>query len=114
MYEYKVMIDRWVDGDTVDVDIDLGFDVVLKKQRVRLHGINAPESRTRDKEEKKRGLAAKDWLANQFYTEANIELHSKGKGKFGRVLGEFYIDDININQLMVDEGHAVEYYGGKR
>ena len=55
MYEYKVMIDRWVDGDTVDVDIDLGFDVVLKKQRVRLHGINTPESRTRDLEEKKYG-----------------------------------------------------------
>ena len=56
MYEYKVIIDRWVDGDTVDVDIDLGFDVVLKKQRVRLHGIDAWESRTRDLEEKEKGL----------------------------------------------------------
>tara|TARA_A100001011_G_scaffold224374_1_gene232313 strand:- start:660 stop:1004 length:345 start_codon:yes stop_codon:yes gene_type:complete len=112
-YYYAVEVIRVVDGDTVDVQIDLGFNV-WHKCRVRMVGINAPESRTRDKEEKKRGLAAKDWLANQFYTEANIELHSKGKGKFGRVLGEFYIDDININQLMVDKGHAVEYYGGKR
>ena len=64
MYEYKVVIDRWVDGDTVDVDIDLGFDVVLKKQRVRLHGINAPESRTRDLEEKEKGLAAKEYCKN--------------------------------------------------
>ena len=57
MYEYKIKIDRWVDGDTVDVDIDLGFDIILKKQRVRLHGINAPESRTRDLEEKEKGFA---------------------------------------------------------
>ena len=59
MYEYKIIIDRWVDGDTVDVDIDLGFDVVLKKQRVRLYEIDTPESRTRDLEEKKFGLASK-------------------------------------------------------
>jgi micrococcal nuclease len=62
MYEYKITIDRWVDGDTVDVDIDLGFDIILKKQRVRLHGINAPESRTKDLEEKEKGLAAKEFL----------------------------------------------------
>ena len=112
-YYYKVEIIKVVDGDTVDVKIDLGFEV-WHKCRVRLVGSNAPESRTRDKEEKKRGLAAKDWLSNQFYTEEDIELQSHGKGKFGRVLGEFFINDININELMVEEGHAVEYDGGKR
>ena len=70
MYEYRVIIDRWVDGDTVDVDIDLGFGVWLKDQRVRLYGINAPESRTRDLEEKKLGLAAKDFCKN-FAKEGN-------------------------------------------
>ena len=91
----------------------MGFDV-WHKCRVRLMGINAPESRTRDKEEKARGLAAKDWLKNKFKTDEVIELQSHGKGKFGRILGEFFINGLNINQLMVDNGHAVEYYGGKR
>jgi len=96
-YYYAVEILRVVDGDTVDVRIDLGFDV-WHKCRVRLMGINAPESRTRDKED------AVD----------PIELKSHGKGKFGRILGEFFINGKNINQLMVDNGHAVEYFGGKR
>jgi micrococcal nuclease len=105
---------RVVDGDTVDVRIDLGFDV-WHKCRVRLMGINAPESRTRDKEEKVRGLAAKDWLIEQLSDEEYpCELQSHGKGKFGRILGEFFINEKNINQLMVDNGHAVEYFGGKR
>ena len=113
MYYYKVEILRIVDGDTVDVRMDLGFDV-WHKCRVRLMGINAPESRTRDKEEKARGLAAKDWLKDKFNSEEIITLQSHGKGKFGRILGEFFINGLNINQLMVDNGHAVEYYGGKR
>ena len=116
-FYYGVEILRVVDGDTVDVRIDLGFDV-WHKCRVRLMGINAPESRTRDKEEKERGLAAKDWLKEQFKNmesmDMKVELQSHGKGKFGRILGEFFINGKNINQLMVDNGHAVEYFGGKR
>ena len=113
-YYYAVEILRVVDGDTVDVRIDLGFDV-WHKCRVRLMGINAPESRTRDKEEKVRGLAAKEWLSKEFYDAVDpIEMQSHGKGKFGRILGEIFINGVNINKQMVEEGHAVEYYGGKR
>ena len=113
MYEYKITIDRWVDGDTVDVDIDLGFDVVLKKQRVRLHGINAPESRTRDLEEKARGIAAKIRL-EEHLESGQFTLQSMGVGKFGRCLGILYVNDVNINKTLITEGHAVEYHGGKR
>ena len=114
MYYYKIELLRVVDGDTVDVRIDLGFNV-WHKCRVRLMGINAPESRTRDKEEKKRGLAAKQWLINTLDSaQADIEMRSHGSGKYGRILGEIYINDININQLMVSEGHAIKYDGGKR
>jgi len=114
MYYYKVEILRVVDGDTVDVRMDLGFNV-WHKCRVRLVGINAPESRTRDKEEKKRGLAAKDWLINILESaQTDIEMQSHGVGKYGRVLGVLYINDVNINDLMVKEGHAKVYDGGKR
>ena len=113
-YYYAVDIVKIVDGDTVDVRIDLGFDV-LHKCSVRLMGMNAPESRTRDKEENVRGLAAKEWLTKEFYDAVDpIELQSHGKGKFGRILGEFFINGVNINQSMIDNGHAVEYFGGKR
>ena len=114
MYYYKVEILRVVDGDTVDVRMDLGFNV-WHKCRVRLVGINAPESRTRDLEEKARGLAAKDWLKDILDSaQSDIEMQSHGVGKYGRVLGELYINEVNINQLMVKEGHAKEYDGGKR
>ena len=114
MYYYKVEILRVVDGDTVDVRMDLGFNV-WHKCRVRLLGINAPESRTRDKEEKKRGLAAKSWLIDKLESaEDELEMKSYGVGKYGRVLGEIYINEVNINELMVKEGHAVKYDGGKR
>lgn len=121
MYEYKATIDRWVDGDTVDVDIDLGFDVVLSKQRVRLYGVNAPESRTRDLEEKARGLAAKAYVNEMAPVGSVITLVTKtydAKGKYGRILGEIVVElehgTYNINQMMINEGHAKEYYGGKR
>ena len=118
MYEYKVMIDRWVDGDTVDVDIDLGFDVVLKKQRVRLHGINAPESRTRDLEEKQYGLAAKarlkELLENGETLSLRTAIDKKARGKYGRILGTLYADGVNINDLLIEEGHAIEYFGGTK
>ena len=114
MYYYKVEILRVVDGDTVDVRMDLGFNV-WHKCRVRLMGINAPESRTRNLEEKARGLAAKDWLINILESaQSEIEMQSHGVGKYGRVLGELYINEVNINQLMVKEGHAELYDGGKR
>ena len=127
MYEYKIKsIDRVVDGDTVDVTIDLGFDI-LHKTRVRLYGLNAPESRTRDLEEKKKGLAAKkrlEELLGAVYSRSGEEqplvLKTKEKGKYGRYLGVVYrkrSDDpllFNINKQLITEGHAVEYFGGKR
>ena len=109
MYEYKCKVLRVVDGDTVDVRIDLGFNV-WHKCRVRLLGINAPESRTRDLEEKARGLAAKQWLIDKLEFKS-VEMQSHGTGKYGRVLGELFVEGVNINKLMVKEGHAVEYNG---
>jgi len=111
-YYYEVEVLRVVDGDTVDVRIDLGFNV-WHKCRVRMVGINAPESRTKDLEEKEKGLAAKEWLKERL-DGTSVELQSQGTGKYGRVLGEFYIDETNINQEMVEVGHAVAYDGGKR
>ena len=113
MYQYKVTVTKVVDGDTVDVDIDLGFAVVLKKQRVRLYEIDTPESRTRDLEEKKFGLASKEYLKNKLENATNIYLTYHVKGKFGRILGELFIDDIekSVNMQLVDNHHAVYYYG---
>jgi len=108
MYYYKVEVLRVVDGDTVDVRIDLGFNV-WHKCRVRLMGINGQESRTRDLEEKARGLAAKSFLVDTLELSDDIELQSHGTGKYGRVLGTFFNNGVDINQLMVKEGHAIEY-----
>ena len=122
MYEYKIKLDRVVDGDTVDAFIDLGFDVSIKK-RIRFMGINTPESRTRDLEEKARGLAAKDRVKQLLEGADVIQLESHGVGKYGRCLGELSIDVVDgkqgltlqsVNQLLIKEGHAVEYHGGKR
>ena len=117
MYTYKARLDRVVDGDTVDAYIDLGFDISVHK-RIRLAGIDSPESRTRDLEEKARGLASKDRLIDLLkYGEFTLE--SKEVGKYGRVLGVLLIGDvnnnfININNTLVEEGYAVEYWGGKK
>jgi micrococcal nuclease len=114
MYQYKVKVVKVIDGDTVDVDVDLGFSVVLAKQRVRLHGIDTPESRTRDKEEKVRGLLSKAFLLALCPIGSTIHLQSHGKGKFGRILGELYEvdDDVDsINKKMCDEAFAVPYFG---
>ena len=123
MYNYNAKLDRVVDGDTVDAIIDLGFDVYIKK-RIRLAGINAPESRTRNKVEKKLGLAAKERLIELMEGAANVfELESKELGKYGRVLGKLHINKLSgkdtltqvcVNDLLVKEGHAVKYDGGKR
>ena len=118
MFEYKASLVKVVDGDTIDVDLDLGFGVWLKKQRVRLYGINTPESWTRDLEEKKRGLAAKDRVIELIENceELSIKtiLNKKARGKYGRILADILADGINVNQTLVSEGHAVEYFGGKR
>ena len=113
MYEYRCKLVKVVDGDTVDVDIDLGFGVWLQNQRIRLYGIDAPESRTSDKVEKIYGLAAKDYLVK--WTNAGglkLRTFKDDKGKYGRILGQiWYGDEHNINQLLVDNHHAVAYYG---
>jgi len=121
MYEYMVTITKVVDGDTVDVDIDLGFGMVYKKQRVRLLGIDTPESRTRDLVEKLFGKASKAHLKT-ILEEGNISLISHDKGKFGRILGELFINDpenpqenrISVNQQLIDDHHAVEYTGANK
>ena len=113
MHEYKTKIRRIVDGDTVDVDIDLGFGMILSKQRIRLYGIDTPESRTRDKEEKFYGKLAAQFLKDQCKKGSCITLKTylDKKGKYGRILGEIIVDDVNINQLMVEQHMAVEYHG---
>ena len=113
MHEYKTKIRRIVDGDTVDVDIDLGFGMILSKQRIRLYGIDTPESRTRDKEEKFYGKLAAQFLKDQCKKGSCITLrtHLDKKGKYGRILGEIIVDGVNINQLMIAEHMAVEYHG---
>jgi len=122
MYNYKISVLKVVDGDTIDAEIDLGFDIKVKK-RVRFMGINAPESRTRDLEEKARGLAAKDRVKQLLEGCESIQLKSHGVGKFGRCLGEIMLDKVDgqekitlvsLNELLTKEGHATEYHGGKR
>ena len=117
MHEYKVNILRVVDGDTVDVDIDLGFGMWLRKERVRVMGIDTPESRTSDKMEKVFGLAAKNRLTSLLGAEAilHTQVSKKGedmKGKFGRILGNFVsINGEKCAAVLIREGHAVEYNG---
>ena len=122
MYIYKAKLDRVVDGDTIDVHIDLGFSVSVKK-RVRFVGINAPESRTRDLKEKARGLAAKDRVKAILAENPSFTLESTEIGKYGRVLGKIHLNVLNgvecltqicLNEQLVKENHAVEYWGGKR
>tara|TARA_R110001583_G_scaffold16176_1_gene65644 strand:+ start:484 stop:852 length:369 start_codon:yes stop_codon:yes gene_type:complete len=122
MYTYKAKLDRVVDGDTIDVDIDLGFDIKVKK-RVRFVGINAPESRTRDLEEKAKGLAAKDRVKAILAENDIFTIESQEIGKYGRVLGKIYLSRIDgkdcltqicLNDQLIKEGHGVEYHGGKR
>ena len=118
MFEYKLKVTRVVDGDTVDGLIDLGFNTFVKK-RIRLYGINAPETRTRDAEEKKKGIECKKRLSDIIEDQENeVILKSHGVGKFGRCLGELFIEleneAVNLNQLLISEGHATEYFGGKR
>ena len=118
MYEYRSSLIKIIDGDTIDVDLDLGFSVVLKKQRVRLAGINTPESRTRDREQKKYGLAAKarlkELLAEDSPLVIKISIDKKARGKYGRILGWLFCKEQNINKEMISRGYAWEYDGGKK
>ena len=126
MHEYKCKILRVIDGDTVDVDIDLGFGMWIHKERVRVMGIDTPESRTRDLVEKAFGLAAKERL-KELLPEGSprvlkTEVDKKGgdaKGKFGRVLGDFFVEMNNagpkrVTDILIKEGHAVPYFGGSK
>ena len=113
MYEYGCQVTRVVDGDTIDVDLDLGFDIIYKC-RVRLYGIDTPESRTRNKDEKVRGKLAAKFLQNAISNGENVILQTQlkdSKGKFGRVLASVVVDEININQQMVTNHLAVRYEG---
>ena len=112
MHEYNIKMLRVVDGDTVDVDIDLGFGVWLRKQRIRLYGIDTPESRTSDEIEKVYGLAAKEFLKKWTNSgDLRMRTHKDAKGKFGRILGELHYHKVNINEKMIEENHAVKYHG---
>jgi micrococcal nuclease len=108
MYHYKATLNRIIDGDTIDVNIDLGFDVKIK-QRVRLYGINTPEVRTKDLNEKKKGLEATEYLKKILPKEFIIETILNKRGKYGRVLGILWVKDVNINEKMVNEGYAKKY-----
>ncbi len=122
MYDYKCKVVKVVDGDTVDVDIDLGFGVWMRDERVRVMGIDTPESRTRDLVEKKFGLAAKERLKGLLGKTSVLrtQVSKSGedmKGKFGRILGDFDVYDAKTDswrpatKVMIEEGHAVEYHG---
>ena len=121
-YIYRAKLDRVIDGDTVDAMIDLGFDTWVKR-RIRFMGVDTWECRTRNKEEKVKGLAAKA-RTTELLTEVTnkpnyFRLKSHGVGKYGRVLGELFVKDveekeINVNQTLIDEGHAYLYHGEKK
>ena len=116
MYEYKVKeVVKVVDGDTIDVVIDLGFDI-SKKERVRLAGIDTPESRTRDLDEKKLGLEAKEYLSTNLYNANHLIISTEKDGKYGRMLGTIHMNDdiVSLNQQMIDKGYAWEYDGGTK
>ena len=119
MYEYKSRVTKVVDGDTVDVDIDLGFSIILSNQRIRLAGIDTPESRTRDLEEKKFGLLAKEMVESYCPIGSTVTLRTSKdeRGKFGRILGDFIIYDSvsdswgSLCKYLVDKHYAVAYEG---
>ena len=122
MYEYRCKVIKVIDGDTVDVDIDLGFDIIIKGERVRIMGIDTPESRTRDIVEKKFGLASKarlkELIGGRSGPILKTQINRKGedmRGKFGRILGDFVTDDGRlVTDILVEEGHAVAYFGGSK
>ena len=109
LYYYNATVDKVVDGDTIDVTIDLGFNVWIK-ERLRLYGLNTPETRTKDLEEKEKGLKAKKYVENQVNSNSGqIQVLSLGRGKYGRVLAEIWVGKNNINELLISNGHAEVY-----
>lgn len=117
MFEYNFKLVKVVDGDTVDVDIDLGFGIWIRNERIRMMGIDTPESRTRDREEKKFGLAAKERITELLSVASSLVTFKDKAGKFGRVLGDFKVYDgafdkqSTITEIMIREGHGVAYHG---
>ena len=111
-FTYKAEVTRVIDGDTIDVELDLGFSILMRA-RVRLLGIDTPESRTRDLEEKKFGLAAKDYLKHWIEEQKYVMIESTEKGKFGRVLGNVWNPEctVCVNTKMIEDHHAVQYHG---
>ena len=119
MYEYRATVVKVIDGDTVDVDIDLGFGICMKDERVRIMGIDTPESRTRDKVEDLFGEAAKarvaQLLSGDVVLKTQIARNGEDmKGKFGRILGDFKIGEKMLTDILIEEGHAVAYFGGSK
>ncbi len=122
-YNFRVVsIDKVLDGDTIDVTIDLGFDL-FKKERVRIAGVDTPEKRTRDLEEKALGLDATDWmkkhLEDTIAGDEELIIRTElvgGMGKYGRLLGWLYVGDdtVSLNEQMIEEGYAWEYDGGTK
>ena len=116
-YGYSCRLDRVIDGDTCDALIDLGFDTYVKK-RIRFYGVDTWESRTRNLEEKKKGLAAKAYVEDLLKNSDNgkFSIISHGVGKYGRVLGEVFVKghDTSVNKLLMENGHAYQYHGEKK
>ena len=112
MYEYNCKIVRVIDGDSIIIDIDLGFSHFIHNESIRLYGVDCPECRSRDKEEKAAGLAAKEFVEDALHVGGIYRLQTKEKGKFGRYLGTIYLtDDTSINAALVKERLAVPYFG---
>ena len=119
MYEYRCKVLRIVDGDTVDIDIDLGFNTWMHRERVRMYGIDTPESRTRDLDEKKFGLMSKDFVRSMMPVGSiqTLKTHQDKTGKFGRILGEFIMYDskedrtMSLKDIMIREHMGVAYHG---
>lgn len=116
MYQYACRINKVLDGDTVDIDLDLGFNIILANQHVRMTGIDTPESRTSNKEEKPRGMLSKKKLSEQLpvgsWQKINTSRPDNNDDKFGRILGEFILEDgTNVNQWLIKNNYAVAYQG---
>jgi micrococcal nuclease len=116
MYEYSCKVNKVLDGDTVDIDLDLGFNIVLANQRVRMAGVDTPESRTANSEEKPRGLLSKKKLTEKLSSAKWCKIRTfksdNNDDKFGRILGEFILDDgTNVNQWLIENNYAVAYQG---
>lgn len=113
MFQYSARVHEIIDGDTIDVSLDLGFNI-QHIIRLRLYGINAPETKTKDLHEKELGLKAKARLSELILSKVvTIKTH-KTSDKYGRYLAEIYLDENNINKVLISEGLAKEYFGGKR